>query len=284
MLIFDIMLIMKWLLLLFFAPHAFADILGLTDDRAPIREQSPEIQKLAMSAPALIQSFRIQKKNEETSRLLGLPLIEKMNMCPAERFSEESIIANCSASLIAPDLVLTAAHCLYGEDYKCPTYSVVFDYHGDEVLNKDIYKCADVKFFDFDLKDAGIDLAIIKLDRPVKERKPVKLATHLKVGEKLFMIGYPLGISQKITTNGEVKSITKNLYSFRHNLDSFSVNSGGPIFNSKHEQVGVLVRGTGSNLAIDAHKGCYNWGVEFEGKGFADGNLIFPIVDQLKKL
>lgn len=280
-LLFDNMFPMKWLLFVFIIPQAFADILGPTDDRAPISEQSVEIQYLASSVPALIQNFRLQRKDQETTTLLGLPLIEKMKMCKEERFSEESITANCSASLIAPDLVLTAAHCLYGEDYQCPSYSVVFDYHGKEVLNENIYKCREVKFFSFDLRNAGIDLAVIKLDRIVKGRKPVRLSTQLKKGEELFMIGYPLGISQKITTNGIVKAIFKDLYSFRHNLDSFSVNSGGPIFNDKHEQVGVLVRGTGSNLVMNEAANCYNWGSEPEEKGFAEGNLIFPIVNFL---
>lgn len=281
-LLFDSIFPMKWLFFLFFIPQAFSAILGPTDDRAPISEQSSEIQNLASSAPALIQNFRLQPKNKEITALLGMPLIEKMNMCQYERFSEESITANCSASLIAPDLVLTAAHCLAGEDYQCQTYSVVFDYHGKEVLNKNIYKCSEVKFFSFDLKNPGIDLAVIKLDRPVKGRKPVKLSTQLKKGEELFMIGYPLGTSQKITTNGFVKSIDRPLYSFRHTLDSFSVNSGGPIFNSKHEQVGVLVRGTGSNLVKNEAADCYEWGTESEEKGFSDGNLVFPIVDFLK--
>ncbi len=280
-LLFENMLSMKWLFFLFFVPHAFADILGPTDDRASIAEQSVEIQRLASSAPALIQNFRLQRKDDERTILSGVPLIEKINMCKEERFSEESITANCSASLIAPDLVLTAAHCLYGEDYQCSSYSVVFDYHGKEVLNKNIYKCHEVKFFSFDLRNAGIDLAIIKLDRVVNGRKPVKLSTQLEKGEELFMIGYPLGISQKITTNGIVKTISKDLYSFRHNLDSFSVNSGGPIFNNRHEQVGVLVRGTGSNLVMNEAANCYNWGNEPEEKGFSEGNLVFPIVNFL---
>ena len=56
---------------------------------------------------------------------------------------------------------------------------------------------------------------------------------------------------------------------------------GGPIFNDKHEQVGVLVRGTGSNLVMNEAANCYNWGSEPEEKGFAEGNLIFPIVNFL---
>lgn len=272
---------MKWLCFLFFIPQAFAGILGAIDDRAPIAEQSIEIQELARSVPALIQTHRIYKKNNETSILKGIELVADMKMCKKERFSEESIIANCSASLIAPDLVLTAAHCLAGVDYQCSTYSVVFDYHGKEVLNKDIYKCQELKFYSFDLKYAGIDLAIIKLDRPVKDRKPVTLSNNIKLNQKLFMIGYPLGISQKIATNGVVRKITQDLYSFRHNLDAFSVNSGGPIFNSAHEQVGVLVRGTGQNLVMDDKQNCNYWGVESEEKGFSDGNLVFPIIDFL---
>src|SRR5690606_14930192 len=142
--------------------------------------------------------------------------------------------------------------------FRCSVYKIVFDYkrssipmQGPHVLEQDqVYSCKEVVYFDFDRTLRGVDLAIIKLDRPVVGRKPVELdlQPELRPGDPLIMIGYPMGISQKVVENGKVLSVDKKNVSFKHDLDSFSVNSGGPIFSPDGKQVGVLVRGTGPNF------------------------------------
>src|SRR5690606_21004735 len=93
-------------------------------------------------------------------------------------------------------------------------------------------------------------MAMIKLthDSHDRENIAVDIRKKLKINDELFMIGYPLGIYQKLVTSGNVTDVKPENVSFSHNLDSFSVNSGGPIFDKNSgKQVGVLVRGTGSN-------------------------------------
>lgn len=265
----------------FFALEVSASILGGVDDRENISETNAEIQALARSVPALIQKHRLISINKDEYALKGLELITDMKMCPGEKFSKESIVANCSASLIAPNKILTAAHCLYGEDYSCDTYNIVFDYLSNRVLKKNVYSCKEILFFNFNLRLPGIDLAIIELDRNVEDREAVKISYDLKVGDPLQMIGYPLGISQKYVGVGEVETIDSSLHSFKHNLDSFSVNSGGPIFNKNLEQVGVLVRGTGLNLVKNERKNCEEWGVD-SPTGFSEGNTLGPVKHLLK--
>jgi len=239
------------------------------------------VQELARSVPALIQKHRIHKVGENKFSLRGTPMRE-LQMCQDETFSDESLIANCSASLIAPDKVLTAAHCLNSVGYECSTYSVVFDYQNDGsneyVLDgNQIYQCKKILYFDFKRDLSGVDLAVIELDRPVLDRTPVRLKKGVSAGEELFMIGYPLGISQKVVESGKVLSVDKKNVSFKTDLDSFSVNSGGPIFNSQNEQVGVLVRGTGLNLDKYGNESCYRWHRATSPTDYSAGNDLSPI-------
>ena len=244
------------------------------DSRVDTWRSTPQFQELGRSVPALIQKYNIQQVGSNQFRLKGTPL-KDLNFCSDENFAQESIVANCSASLIAPDKILTAAHCFSDSSHPCSSYNIVFDYQNEgrgEMLlsNEQIYQCKQILYYRFD-DFFGVDLAVIELDRPVIDRKPIKLSLNLSYGQELSMIGYSLGISQKVVEDGQVTSISAQDSSFRHTLDSFSVNSGGPIFNKDGQQVGVLVRGTGANYQEDPQSGCNRW-YQGNDRDFAEGN------------
>lgn len=258
-----------------------ASIFG-SDDRVDTKFASAEAQELAKSVPALIQKYRLKKLADGKIELMG----QKIGLCHDEAFAEEKNIANCSASLISKNKILTAAHCLDDSSYACGTYSIVFDYQRNEIPmtgshildSAQVYNCKSIVFSKFDQRLQGIDLAIIELDREVTDRRPVELdlSQNLQVNDPLILIGYPMGISQKVVESGKVLSVDYKNISFKHDLDSFSVNSGSPIFSKDRKQVGVLVRGSGLNFTNFDDRSCLGWHVD-DGKGYSEGNDLSQI-------
>jgi hypothetical protein len=91
----------------------------------------------------------------------------------------------------------------------------------------------------------GTDWALVKLDRAVVGRSPVKARTAGKVGNRqsLFVIGHPCGLPQKYAPGARVRDNTPAPF-FVANLDTYGGNSGSPVFNARNGKVeGVLVRG-----------------------------------------
>lgn len=205
---------------------------------------NPLFQQLARSTAAQVHVDNLKVRGNGTE-LRGKSLGEMFRLCEKERFFHQSFIANCSGFLVAPDILVSAGHCFESKD-KCTKHHWVFDYKVDHenqryvtVDNSDVYKCKEV--LDQKLTDK-LDYAIIRLDREVRDRAPVRIASEIKIGSPVVMIGHPSGLPQKIADDAVVKSISET--EFKANLDAFQINSGSAVFNAKSgELMGILVRG-----------------------------------------
>ena len=97
--------------------------------------------------------------------------------CTTEKFRNQPHWADCSGTLIAEDLILTAGHCV-PTNKDCAQAKIVFDYSiptGQKNVNTisgdNVFSCKKVVAFS-NLK-LDTDFAIIQLDRPVVGRKPL---------------------------------------------------------------------------------------------------------------
>lgn len=264
---------MIYLLVILLSLDVSSGIFG-EDDRISPREATTQNYLLSQSVPALIHNSSVMQNELGDFILKGDSFLES-NFCADEKFVDESQIAICSASLIGPNKVLTAGHC-FSEIYKCEDYKIIFDYvDGNKVISKNnVYSCKKIIFRKYDGSFSSDDIAIFELDRNVVDRNPIRLELDniMQKDDKLSMIGYPYGMSQKVVEVGQVTAVHTKISSFFHNLDSFAVNSGSPIFNQEGLQVGVHTAGSGINTQMDRVNNCRRWGIE--KKGYSIGNLL----------
>lgn len=220
------------------------------DDRKDLWEE-PDLRLLsaASSTVAVVRSQDLEQLSNGDVLLRQTNYGKSYGLCPEERFAEQNIGAFCSGFLVQPDTIVTAGHCVY-DALACETTSFVFGYAYHSPLTApqtvpadDVYKCAEVVFAQS--WTGGADYSVVRLDRPVKNRKPLALrrSGQLQVAEDLVVIGHPAGLPTKIAAGAKVRSTAPDAY-FVANLDTYGGNSGSAVFNAKTMEVeGILVRG-----------------------------------------
>lgn len=208
-------------------------------------------------------------------------------LCQGSRFEEQEFGAFCSGALVGEDLVITAGHCIV-KDFDCASAAFVFGFTVNskggaapsEIPAGEVYGCG--KIIKRQLVDVtttvdgvsstvfGPDYALIKLDRPVKNHKPLAINRNggLKKGDSLFATGHPLGLPFKFTPGGNVvKNVDPQSAYFFTNLDTFGGNSGSPVFNAATGLIeGIHVRGEGQHF-IPTFEGCNTYLVRPPGTG-----------------
>ncbi len=175
----------------------------------------------------------------------------KVSFCDGTRFTEQPNPAMCSGFLIAPDLIVTAGHCVEVENF-CENYRWVFDFHMDKESNtagmnvkeENVYKCKRV-VSNILSTTLNLDYGVVQLDRPVLDREPLEIRNDAQIadGQALLVIGNPSGLPTKVAPGANVRT---NLHPnfFSANLDTFQGNSGSAVFNAETGVVeGILVRG-----------------------------------------
>jgi V8-like Glu-specific endopeptidase len=211
------------------------------------QSENATYRELARSTAGMIKNDAL-KTYTDIIEIKGTTLRGR-GACESERFSEQITAASCSGFLVGDDLLVTAGHCIKNMD-DCNENSWVFDFNlkfeGDKAntVNKsDVYRCTKIieraqKWFSKD------DYALIKLDRKVNDRAPLKFRKSGQVKENtpLLVIGHPTGLPSKIADGANVRTL-RGKY-FKANLDTYGGNSGSAVFNTDTLEVeGILVRG-----------------------------------------
>lgn len=220
------------------------------DDRIDLYQvESQKIKSLASSTVALFQSGSVESQGG-LAKLSLEPYGEGMSLCQDEPFWEQKNGAFCSGSLVAPDVIMTAGHCVTSQS-ACEGIKFVFGWGitdkaagtPESVPAGEVYGCR--KLLGREQVGTGADWALVKLDRPVAGHQPLKLNRTGKIvnGTPLFVIGHPAGLPTKVAGGAKVRDDSKQGYVVA-NLDTYGGNSGSAVFNARSGLVeGILVRG-----------------------------------------
>ena len=210
-------------------------------------------------AAAMIPTSDIDASDPDDVQLPPETLAD-IGICPDERFADQPVAGFCSGTLIGPDLLLTAGHCIDSSD--CGSFSFVFDYTMTDAATlqtitvDDVYACSDVLV---NLVDDA-DYAVVRLDREVVGRTPAVVnaaPVALPDDQPLVINGFPTGLPLKIDDGANVRDARAGtLDFFVANLDTFGGNSGSGVFDDTSKQlVGILVRGE-VDYVFDPQAGC----------------------------
>lgn len=241
-------------------PDAQARVIYGEDNRVEVHEATSQQQKMAQSAATMIPVSSLQSgfmgkisvsQKDDLRKYLESMTSDGMPACKSERFLDQPTAGICSGFLIAPDLLVTAGHCVTDEA-ACEENQWVFDYKVDRISKKagnnikkeDIYSCKKILSQSLNTP-LNLDYALVQLDRKVKGREPLEIndGDDLKLFSKLLIIGSPSGLPLKVAGGAFVRENDHPTF-FKANLDSFSGNSGSGVFDAKTGRVeGILVRG-----------------------------------------
>lgn len=204
----------------------------------------------------------IPKSSVDGNKVYGYSLRQSLTMqFGIDRFDEnvkfldQPTVANCTGFLVAPQIIVTAGHCINSIEDANDWYWL-FDYTNNMKWNlegnyvtidrNNLYEVIEVlgSKFEGDNDDELEDYAVLKLNRTVNDRKPYRIRTSGTPSARtnVYTIGSPTGLPLKISLNSEILD-EGNDYWFKTNIDAFPGNSGGPVFDPNGFIEGILVRG-----------------------------------------
>lgn len=200
------------------------------------------------STVALMKATNLVDLGNGKAKVGGANFGEAYGLCTAEPFREQRSAAFCSGSLVAPDIVMSAGHCLRTAN-DCNNVRFVFGFalkkegsQPDEVSTSEIYGCKEI--IKTEENSNGADFSLVRLNRPVTGHEPLPLRRQgaPAVGDNLVVIGHPAGIPSKVSGGAKVRTV-KDAYVVA-NLDTYGGNSGSAVFNLESGLIeGILVRG-----------------------------------------
>ena len=227
------------------------------DDRKDYFASSAMLQGIGDSVCAFVSNEALTDNGNGMFTINAATLADDRSpLCAGEPFGDQPTAANCTATLIAPDVLVTAGHCLddNGVRTDLSTFYCVFDYAvRQEGVNPSMFTADQIVRASEILglvivADTANDWAVVKLERAITSRTPVPVRSNgtVAVGEGLVAIGFGAGLPMKFSDNSTVQTIVD--FGFEADMDIIEGNSGGPIINA---MTGTIEGVVSSDLAAD---------------------------------
>lgn len=226
-------------------------------------DSESSLKELSRAVLAQVPRWRVTSEDKFSYTIATRTLEKGLNFCPDEKFASLPLVSSCSAFLIAPDLMLTAGHCVK-DKFDCQKNFWVLDFEDElgfsadganvKIDKQNVVTCEKLISLQ---ENSRLDYALIQINRKVVDRKNFSIRKLGKVSNdaNLTVIGHPMGLPKIIA--GEARIRNNSLpYTFSTNADTFSGNSGSPVINAETHQVeGILIRGD-SDFQMDLDLGC----------------------------
>ncbi len=261
------------------AAHVTSRSIYGTDDRKDWYQLSPSsgLEPLARASVALFDGAKLDAPSGGTVRIKVKSFQETKHLCPTPKpkYAEQPSGAFCSGTLVRPDLVLTAGHCVreisHNEALPPDVTGVKFVFgYAMRSPGADATQVPEANVFTGkavaggekpNMKDANRhDWALVRLDRPVPSSvaEPVTNWERAPVakGARVFVMGFPAGIPLKYAAGATVRDASNEAW-FVANLDTFGGNSGSGVYDQATKKLaGVLIEGE-VDYKPDTARGCY---------------------------
>lgn len=216
-------------------------IYGVDNRKDIYQVSSPKVKKAAKGVVALVKAHDLQHQADGSYVLASEVYRDAYRLCSNEPFAGQPVACFCSGFLVGVDVIATAGHCVKTQS-DLAGIRFVFDFRmvdAEVVRNRfeadDVY--AGATLIGRQLANDGSDWALVRLDRPVLGRSPMKVrsAGKVKNDQSLFVIGHPCGLPQKYAPGAKVRDNTPAPF-FVANLDTYGGNSGSLRYSTRHPQ------------------------------------------------
>lgn len=243
-----------------------ADIYGEDDRREYFQSRSRTLRKVARASAVLVEEGDVSSAGDEAVSLPDETLEEDLPACPTAKFSDQPVPGECSGFLVAPDILVSAGHCIKNQN-ECDSTRVAFGFRYDEstdenvtrIPNEQVYSCESIISQEWESGEK-FDYGVYRLDRPVEGVEPLAFRTDGRIASdaRLAVVGHPMGLPVKITAGGRLVDNSHEDW-FLYNLDAFGGHSGAAVVDVETGVVeGIHVRGA-PDYKTTSHDGrfCY---------------------------
>jgi len=200
-----------------------------------VRRSVPVLALLACVSQGQTETRSLSELFEQVNLAVVEIYTRGMDVPQSPSGTQVSMSGMGSGVLISPDgKILTAAHVVETAS------AILVRFQSGEAMKATVLS-----------SEPGLDVAVLQLDHPPKDARFVASlgdADGVSVGDQVFVVGAPLGMSHTLTvgyisgrrkTNAVFSGVSATEY-FQTDAAINQGNSGGPLFNMEGEVIGIV--------------------------------------------